>query len=82
MTKDNGFTILPRKEIPAALQQARPIGKYTQALLEGQAVFFPGATSKDVAGKGATARKHGYKVHTRTGERDGVQGVYLWADKE
>jgi hypothetical protein len=55
-------------------------GTATDDLLAGKVLWYPGRTQGQVAAMFAGRLKMaGKKPVTRTAERDGVKGVYMWA---
>ena len=53
----------------------------TVALIEGHTVFMAGVRSDKSASRFTTVRKAGYRIRARNGERDGVAGSYVWAER-
>ena len=74
MSKD--FVVVDPKEVP---ERTRALSPAAEALVEGKTIF--------VEGKGRAARftpmakKRGFRVRSRTAERDGTVGTYLWLEK-
>ena len=50
------------------------------AVMAGETIFLPWRQDS-VQRRFESARRRGYRVHTHKGERNGVQGVYVWAEK-
>jgi hypothetical protein len=76
------FEVVPAEERPTH----GGVAPISIALERGDTVFIPGATGNSyaVAGlrnKSSYLRKRGYVVVTRQGERNGVKGAYVWAER-
>ena len=55
-----------------------------KALRNGDTVWIPGLTAPKANNLGAPSRLRkafGFRTHVRPGERNGVAGVFMWADK-
>lgn len=72
------FEVVPKAELPSARHGAKSPGPLTLALLRGDIVFVAGGSARATS-KSLTAQ--GLRVRNRRGERNGVQGVYVWAEK-
>lgn len=58
------------------------IGELSQALLDGAMVFLPGGTATTVKGlrnRKSALHARGYGVRQRSGNRNGVAGLFVWA---
>lgn len=51
------------------------------ALRSGQVVFLPGKTSANNGSFHTSLRAYGMRPRWRAGERDGVAGMFVWAEK-
>lgn len=76
------FEIVPESERPE-LRTGEPT-KLALALEAGQTVFIPGGgvrTISAIRNKASYLSVRGYRVHQRLAVREGVRGIYAWADK-
>jgi hypothetical protein len=76
------FEVVPTEERPVRFGPA-PI---SLALERGDTVFIPGATANSYAvaalrNKRSYLRQRGYVVVARQGQRNGVKGAYVWAER-
>lgn len=50
-------------------------------LRAGEVLWLPGGEEPKVSGYRTTLKPRGFRLVTRRGERDGVKGIYMWAEK-
>lgn len=48
-------------------------------LRAGEVLWLPGGRDRIV--DGPSFKQHGFRVHQRRATRDGVEGLYMWAEK-
>lgn len=74
------FIEVDPSEIPNSNSRGRGLlSEASQALLEGKAIWMSGVNRS--ARFARMSRPRGFKVRTRTGDRDGVRGTYIWLEK-
>jgi hypothetical protein len=82
---DNIETV-DRSEVPARDWDGpgRPPSALSARLVAGETVFIPGGDHRTAArsrGRKGHVARQGMRIRSRVGEREGVPGVYLWAEE-
>jgi hypothetical protein len=78
------FDVVPADERPAGVPKNRRPSPLSVALERGDTVFVPGRKSGNLGSvqqKRSYLRSRGFAVVAREGERNGVKGVYVWAER-
>lgn len=80
MSKD--FEIVSASDIPARKTRGNHPTPASLALADGQTIFIVGRRASDVfRSPNSYLSRRGFRIHQRTGERNGVAGQYIWATK-
>jgi hypothetical protein len=78
VTRSVEFEIVDPAEVPAGGNGRGQLSPASAALLAGETIWMAG---KSRATRFAVmAKPRGYRVRTRTGDRDGVKGTYIWLE--
>jgi len=77
------YEVIPADEAGAI--KAMPIARgpntgVSGLLKEGAVIWLPNAKQSAASGWNTYLKKSGYRVRTRRSERDGVLGLYAWAE--
>lgn len=75
------FEVVPDTERRPKANSGRQPSALSVALVEGKTVFVPHYGDTRFLGRSSYLRNRGYRVVSRKGERDGIPGVYLWAER-
>ena len=75
------FEIVKPEEVPAGRGGGRPPSELSLVLERGETVFVPGLRRNPMPTRTSYLAAHGFVVHTRRGERNGTEGLYLWAER-
>ena len=75
------FEIVTRADVPSKRRGGRPPTPVSLAIEAGQVVFLPGGTldtTRTYVNVNGYLRKRDIKVSRRSGEHNGVSGVFVW----
>lgn len=79
-SKSVDFVEVDVSEIPDGAVRGRGLlSPASQALLDGKAIWMGGANRS--ARFSRMAKPRGFRVRTRTGERGGERGTYIWLER-
>lgn len=68
------------ERVKALPRRGAPLSPASEALLAGEVLFLPGQRQSQGPAHFDGLRSRGYRIRTRA-RRDGIAGVYVWAEK-
>lgn len=81
---DVRFEKVDRSEVPEINHHPNQPSALVAALAAGDAVFVEGkgrSLVNSLRARGRYLDVNGFRVHSRTGERNGKPGVFIWAER-
>lgn len=82
------FKVVDRSHIPQTRGRGKPPSELSLALSRGEAVFIvmpkgemPPAAVMNLFAKTSYLKLRGLQPRTRRGVEDGIEGLFVWADK-